>query len=67
MRLMTDLSYADITERLFRTFHAVYPLPLITAVLQQCRTDLDSVPAGAMPELLERLAQQRLRDLQPAP
>ncbi len=63
---MTDPSYADVTERLFRTFHAVHPLPVITAVVQQCRTDLDSVPSGAMPELLERLAHQRLSDLLPA-
>ncbi len=61
-----DRSYADVAERLFRTFHAVYPLPVIIAVLQRCRTELDSVPAGAMPELLERLARQRLSDLQPA-
>ncbi len=63
---MTDPSYADVTERLFRTFQAVHPLPVITAVVQQCRTDLDSVPSGAMPELLERLAHQRLSDLLPA-
>jgi len=48
-------------------FAAVHPLPVITAVVQQCRTDLDSVPSGAIPELLERLAHQRLTDLQPAP
>jgi len=64
---MTDQSDADITERLFRMFAAVHPPPVITAVVQQCRTDLDSVPSGAIPELLERLAHQRLTDLQPAP
>ena len=64
---MTDQSDADITERLVRMFAAVHPLPVITAVVQQCRTDLDSVPSGAIPELLERLAHQRLTDLQPAP
>jgi len=52
---------------MFRMFAAVHPLPVITAVVQQCRTDLDSVPSGAIPELLERLAHQRLTDLQPAP
>ncbi len=51
---MTDQSYADITERLFCTFEAVHPLPVIT-------------PSGAKPELLERLARQRLTGLQPAP
>ncbi len=64
---MSDQSYADVTERLFRAFAAVHPLPVITAVVQQCRNDLDSVPSGAIPELLERLAQQRLSDLRPAP
>lgn len=64
---MTDQSYADITERLFFTFEAVHPLPVITAVMQQCRADLGSTPSGAKPELLERLARQRLTGLQPAP
>jgi len=59
-------SCADVTERLFHMFEAVHPLPVITAVVRQCRTDLD-VPSGAIPELLERLASQRLSDLQPAP
>ncbi len=62
-----DVSFADVTERLFRRFDAVYPLPVITAVVRQCRTDLDGAPPGAMPELLERLAQQRLSDLHPTP
>ena len=64
---MSDQSYADVTERLFRAFEGVHPLPVITAVVAQCRTDLDSVATGAIPELLERLAHQRLTDLQPAP
>jgi len=66
---MNDQSYADVTERLFRAFEEVHPLPVITAVVQQCRVDLDSVPSGAipeLPELLERVAHQRLSDLQPA-
>ncbi len=49
---MSDQSYADVTERLFRVFEEVHPLPVITAVVQQCRADLDSVPSGAIPELL---------------
>ncbi len=63
---MSDQSYADVTERLFRAFEEVHPLPVITAVVQQCRADLDSVPSEAIPELLERVAHQRLSDLQPA-
>ena len=43
---MTDQSDADITERLFRMFAAVHPLPVITAVVQQCRTDWTVCPPG---------------------
>ncbi|GAA4790874.1 hypothetical protein GCM10023200_27480 [Actinomycetospora chlora] len=34
---------------------------LVTTTVAQCRRDLDGSPPGAMPELLERLAPQRLR------
>ncbi len=60
-----DMTYADVTERLFRRFDAVHSLPVITAVLRQCRSELDCAPLGALPELWERLATQRLIDLQP--
>jgi len=39
---------------------------MVAAVVAQCRADLGSVPSGAIPELLERLAHHRLSDLQPA-
>ena len=64
---MADRSSADVTERLFVVFGAVHPLPVIAAVVQQCRADLNGAPRAAVPELLERLAHQRLSDLQPAP
>jgi hypothetical protein len=33
----------------------------VSTTVAQCRRDLDGSPPGAMPELLERLARQRLR------
>ena len=34
---------------------------LVSETVRLCRRDLDGAPPGAMPELLERLARQRLR------
>jgi len=61
---MNNVSYCDVTERLFGEFERVQPLPVIAAVVRQCRHDLEGSPPGALPELLERLARQRLSDLQ---
>jgi len=65
---MSDQSYADVTERLFRAFAAVHPLPVITAVVQQCRVDLDGARRGgsgiagaAGPPAAERSAARTLR------
>ena len=63
---MDDVSYCDVTERMFREFERVHPLPVIAGVVRQCREDLVGSPRGALPELLERLARQRLSDLQPS-
>ncbi|MEJ2864759.1 three-helix bundle dimerization domain-containing protein [Actinomycetospora flava] len=38
-----------------------YPAAVVSAVVASCRRDLDGSPPGAMPELVERLARQRLR------
>lgn len=54
-------SYADIVERLFTEFGGRLALPVITAVVRECRGQLSCSPEAAMPELLERLARQRLR------
>jgi len=61
---MNDDSYCDVTERLFGEFERVHPLPVIAAVVRQCRNVLEGSPPGALPEVLERLARQRLSDLQ---
>jgi len=39
---------------------------VIAAVVRQCRDDLAGSPPGALPELVERLARQRLTDLSPS-
>lgn len=48
-------------DRLAAEF-AVLPRWIVESVVRRCRSDLSGVPAGAMPELLERLARQRLLD-----
>jgi hypothetical protein len=54
-------SLAPISERLFHDFGAQVGLSDIVAIVRQCRGELDIVPAGAVPELVERLARERLR------
>ncbi len=63
---MNDMSYCDDPERMFTEFERVHPLPVIAAVVRQGRDDLAGSPPGAMPELVERLARQRLSDLPPS-
>jgi len=59
--LVTEFSYADVVERLFREFNGQHPLPVIVDVVRGCLTDLEGqVPPGALAELLERSARQRL-------
>jgi len=59
--LVTEFSYADVVERLFREFNGQHPLPVIVEVVRGCLTDLEGqVPPGALAELLERSARQRL-------
>lgn len=50
----------DVIERLHGQFGVRLARTQIQAVTQQRRDQLDSVPAAARPELLERLARQRL-------
>ena len=50
----------DVSERLMAEFEDRLPLELISRVVRDCRRDLDCTPAGALPEMLERLARQRL-------
>jgi hypothetical protein len=57
---MTGDWYADLVERLFAEFDDQYPLPHIVEVARQCREELCCAPPAALPELIERLARQRL-------
>ncbi len=36
--LMTEFSYADVVERLFREFNGQHPLPMIVDVVYACLT-----------------------------
>ena len=62
---MTDtMPHGDVNRRLFTEFGAELPMQLIAATVRQCRRDLgaDGAPHPALPELVERLARQRLAD-----
>jgi hypothetical protein len=58
--VVTDYSYADVVERLFREFGDRVSLTLIVEVVHECRKQLSGVAEPAMSEMLERLARQRL-------
>lgn len=62
---MSSDSYASLTERLLADFEHRHRLSVITRVIRDCRTQLADVNPSALPELLERLARQRLSDLAP--
>ncbi|HEX2903056.1 MAG TPA: hypothetical protein VHO01_06315 [Jatrophihabitans sp.] len=55
-----ESSFADITERLFHQFESVLPLREIVNVVRDAREQLRGSPLGALPELTERLAMERL-------
>jgi hypothetical protein len=54
---------ADVTERLFAEFEPRVSLTTIIATVHDCRRDLAGAPPPALPELVERLARQRLTKL----
>ncbi|MDQ1501993.1 MAG: hypothetical protein QOK10_2194 [Pseudonocardiales bacterium] len=56
-------SYADVVERLLEDYHDRLSLHEITAVVAGCRRDLAGAPKGALAELIERLARQRISEL----
>lgn len=53
-------AYADVVQRLFREFEDRISLTVIVEAVQECRAQLSCVPESAMPEILERLARERL-------
>ena len=62
--LTPDLApLADVVDRLLNEFASHLSLNAIVVTVRHCRSDLDTVPVPALPELTERLARQRLHDL----
>jgi len=58
----------DVTERLMAEFEDRLGLDLISRIVTVCRRDLANKPEGDLPELVERLARQRLlAAMQPSP
>ena len=53
---------ADVIEQLMSEFEDRLELSTISDVVLGCRADLDCSPVAALPELIERLARQRLLD-----
>ncbi len=56
-------SLADVVDRLFAEFDSRLALPVISGTVLRCRRELDIAAEAALPELVERLARQRLRDI----
>jgi len=61
-----ESSFADIIERLFGQFDTKLSLKVITTVVRDAREQLRGSPLGALPELTERLAFERLTTLSAA-
>lgn len=55
-----DRSITEAVQRLDREFRGSVHRRLIVAVVRRSRRELDSPSAEALPELVERLARQRL-------
>ena len=53
----------EVVTRLVAEFESQLALPVVATIVQRCRAELDIVAAPALPELVERLARQRLHDL----
>jgi hypothetical protein len=47
----------------YRDFAEQTTLAEVLAIVDRCRSDLDTPSEAALPELVERLARQRLTDL----
>ena len=52
----------DVAVRVYADFAEHATLAEVLAVVARSRTDLDTPSAAALPELVERLARQRLAD-----
>lgn len=63
MPTATEPALAEITKRLCAEFHTRIHHEQISAAVHQADNELAGAPYGALPELVERLARQRLTDL----
>ena len=57
---LTSQDLASVTRRLYADFQPDITLAEVLSTVRQCRHDLDVVTDPALPELVERLARQRL-------
>ena len=57
---LTSHALATVTRRLYADFQPDTTMAEVLTTVQQCRHDLDVVTDPALPELVERLARQRL-------
>ncbi len=60
LTLDDDRCITDAVERLEREFAGAVQRPAIAEVVRRSRQDLDGPHPAALPELVERLARQRL-------
>jgi hypothetical protein len=51
----------QVITRLHRESRRRYPRALVETLVRVCRTELSACPRHALPELVERLARERLR------
>lgn len=58
-----EVMYAVMVERIFWHCGGAMPAGQISTVVRGCIADLAGSPSGALPELAERLATQRVADL----
>jgi hypothetical protein len=59
--MMSD-PLVEAAVRVYAEFSDRATLAEVLAVVTQCRSDLDTPHAAALPEMVERLARQRLAD-----
>ena len=53
-------SLADVIDRLLTEFASRLSLNVVVSTVRRCRHELDIIHGPALPELVERLARQRL-------
>lgn len=60
--LSADPSVRGAIDRLSAEFAGRAPVAVVDRIVRGSRRDLDAAPVAALPELVERLARQRLLD-----